>query len=172
MARTRVATLTLLAAFLLWDGRAPASAPVQAAIEAPANLEAAIGMAVDHYNPALSPVEVERITDAILRYGVKYELDPTLVTAVLLVESGARPWAVSPKGAVGLMQVMPFWGPGLGLSGNLSTIETNVEAGCFILAGNIQRLGEEDGISAYFWGSQIRNASYLGKVQAVRAKLQ
>ena len=60
----------------------------------------------------------------------------------------------------------------LGLAGNPSTIETNVEAGCIILAGNIQRLGEEDGISAYFWGSQIRGVSYLNRVRAAREKVR
>ena len=116
--------------------------------------------------------EARRIGDAVVRYGEKYRLDPSLVTAVLLVESGARPWARSPKGALGLMQVMPHMLRPLGLVGNPSTIETNIEAGCIILAGNIQRLGEEDGISAYFWGSQIRGVSYLNRVRAAREKVR
>ena len=37
----------------------------------------------------------------------RYGLDPTLVTAMIWVESRGRPWARSPKGALGLMQVMP-----------------------------------------------------------------
>jgi len=36
-------------------------------------------------------------------------LPPGLVMAVLDVESGFDRWAVSSAGAVGLMQVMPFW---------------------------------------------------------------
>ena len=54
--------------------------------------------------------------------------------------------------------------------GNLSTIETNIEAGCIILADNVRRLGESDGISAYFWGSAIRDDGYLARVQAPRAR--
>lgn len=37
----------------------------------------------------------------------KHRIDPALVKAVILIESGYNPYAVSPKGAVGLMQLMP-----------------------------------------------------------------
>jgi soluble lytic murein transglycosylase-like protein len=131
-----------------------------------------VAAALEAANPSLSAAEVDRIRDAVVRYSGSYELDPDLVTAVLLVESGARPWARSPKGARGLMQVMPYMMKPMGLAGNLSTIESNVEAGCVILAGNIRRLGEEDGISAYFWGSNIRGGEYLRRVQAAREKVK
>jgi soluble lytic murein transglycosylase-like protein len=123
-------------------------------------------------NPALSPRQLRRIAAAVIRYGEKYAIDPQLVTAVLLVESGARPWVRSARGAIGLMQVMPHMVIPLGFAGNLATIESNVEAGCLILADNIRRLGEEDGISAYFWGSEIRNASYLDRVRQARAAVR
>jgi soluble lytic murein transglycosylase-like protein len=108
----------------------------------------------------------------VIRYSAKYALDPELVTAVLLVESSARPWARSPKGAVGLMQVMPYMMEPLELAGNAATIESNIEAGCWILSQNIERLGEEEGISSYFWGSDIRNLAYLQKVKAARAEVR
>lgn len=123
-------------------------------------------------NPTLSASEIVRIAEAVVRYGAKHGLAPDLVGAIVLVESGARPWAVSPKGARGLMQVMPYMVRPLGMVGNLSTIETNIEAGCIILADNIRRLGEADGVSAYFWGSEIRDGGYLARVRAARAKLR
>ena len=70
------------------------------------------------------------------------------------------------------MQVMPYWAERLPLAGNLATIESNVEAGCFILADNIRRLGEEKGISTYFWGRNIRGAAYLEKVERARAQVR
>jgi soluble lytic murein transglycosylase-like protein len=120
----------------------------------------------------LSERDVSRISNAVVRYSAKYGLDPLLVTQVLWVESGARPWVRSPLGAIGLMQVMPTSARPLGLAGNLTTIEGNVEAGCAILADNIRRLGEEDGISAYFWGSNIRSVAYLDRVRRARATVR
>lgn len=177
--RGRAWLLVGLAALLGLDGPAPApvGTPTQVAAAAPAEGASAdpvggIGRVLRRANPTLSAAEVERIGEAVLRYGAKYRIDPELVTAVLLVESGARPWAVSPMGARGLMQVMPYMLRPMGMVGNLSTIETNIEAGCMILADNIRRLGEADGISAYFWGSDIRDGAYLARVQAARAKLR
>jgi soluble lytic murein transglycosylase-like protein len=132
----------------------------------------ALARLIGAVNPSLAPSELFRIASAVLRYSAKYKLDPELVTAVLLVESSARPWVRSPKGAIGLMQVMPHMMEPLGLAGNAATIESNVEAGCWILASNIRRLGEEEGISSYFWGSQIRGVAYLERVQARRAEVR
>lgn len=121
---------------------------------------------------SLAREERERVVEAVLRSSRRYGLDPYLVTAVLLVESDARPWAESGKGAIGLMQVMPYWAERLSLAGNLATIESNVEAGCFILADNIRRLGEAKGISSYFWGRRIRGVAYLEKVERARARVR
>jgi soluble lytic murein transglycosylase-like protein len=123
-------------------------------------------------NPELSQKERDQIGTAVVRYGHKYELEPELVLAVILVESGGRPWARSPKGAMGLMQVMPQHNIRLGLTGNAATIESNIEAGCEILAANISRLGEERGILTYFWGGDIRGDAYLERVQAARAEVR
>jgi soluble lytic murein transglycosylase-like protein len=61
-------------------------------------------------------------------------LPPGLVMAVLDVESRFDPWAVSSAGAVGLMQVMPFWPEQLGMRRyELTHITSNVRMGCAIL---------------------------------------
>ena len=169
MSRRRVLILTLISLLLLADGERDrdtserdlrAARPGFGAAEVAATLERA--------NRELSPAEVERIASAVVRYSRKYAIDPALVTAVLLVESRARPWARSPKGAIGLMQIMPHVIVPSAIAGNLATIESNIEGGCFLLADNIRRLGEENGISAYFWGSNIRGPGYLTRVQAAR----
>ena len=45
--------------------------------------------------------------DVVDREAERYGLDPRLVRAVIYVESGENPLAESPKGAQGLMQLMP-----------------------------------------------------------------
>ncbi len=131
-----------------------------------------IAARLDQLNPHLAEAQVDRIRAAILDSSERHGLDPLLVLAVIEVESHARPWARSPKGALGLMQVMPYMMRPMGLAGNPTTIEANIEAGCMILSANIQRLGEADGISSYFWGSRIRGVSYLNRVQAARDRVR
>ena len=172
MSRAGVFAIVLLASFLVSpvagrDDAAQQSARSRDALDVPA-----VARILGQVNPALSARERTRIAAAVMRYSAKYQLEPELVTAVLLVESSARPWARSPKGAQGLMQVMPHVYAPLGMAGNVATIESNIEAGCLILAENIRRLGEENGVLAYFWGSDIRGARYLQRVREARADVE
>ena len=65
---------------------------------------------------------------------------PQLVLAVIDVESAFDPFAVSYAGAVGLMQVMPFWPTELGLSRkDLIDVELNIRMGTAILAYYLER---------------------------------
>jgi soluble lytic murein transglycosylase-like protein len=62
-----------------------------------------------------------------------------LVLAVLDVESRFDRWAVSSAGAVGLMQVMPFWPEQLGMRRyELTFTAANVRMGCAILRYYLQ----------------------------------
>lgn len=65
----------------------------------------------------------------------KLDLPPELVLAVIDVESRFDRYAVSPAGAVGLMQVMPFWPQRLHVENRLfGSIGFNVRLGVEILA--------------------------------------
>jgi soluble lytic murein transglycosylase-like protein len=61
------------------------------------------------------------------------QIPPDLVMALMEVESRFDRWAVSPAGAVGLMQVMPFWPRQLGVQNQLVKIAPNIRMGCEIL---------------------------------------
>jgi soluble lytic murein transglycosylase-like protein len=58
----------------------------------------------------------------------RHRLDPDLVLAVVSVESGFRPQAVSPKGAQGLMQLMPKTASSLGVADALDPVQ-NLDGG-------------------------------------------
>jgi soluble lytic murein transglycosylase-like protein len=142
-----------------------------ALVEGPGLRERIAGR-LEAWNPRLAGVTSLRIADAVLRCQENYRLAPDLVLAVIKVESSARPYAHSYKGAIGLMQVMPEIFEALALPGGVSHIESNIEAGCMVLADNIRRLGEERGILSYFWGSRIGGTRYLERVRAVQNELE
>ncbi|WP_374705059.1 lytic transglycosylase domain-containing protein [Andreprevotia sp. IGB-42] len=61
-------------------------------------------------------------------------LDPQLVLGLIHVESGFNRYALSPVGARGLMQVMPFWQRQIGTpQQSLFDLATNLRYGCTIL---------------------------------------
>ena len=83
-------------------------------------------------------------TKEILENAKTYDLPPALIAAVIHVESHNRPDAVSPKGAVGLMQIMPDTGAWIygKLTGEkeesfkrrrLADPDTNIAYGCWYL---------------------------------------
>jgi soluble lytic murein transglycosylase len=68
----------------------------------------------------------------------RFGLDPHLVRAVIYVESGENPRAVSPKGAEGLMQLMPETARELGVQNALRPRE-NIRGGVSYLASLLDR---------------------------------
>ena len=70
----------------------------------------------------------------------RHGLDPDLVLAVVSVESAFRPTAVSPKGAQGLMQLMPGTARELGVADPLDPA-SNLDGGARYLSALIARYG-------------------------------
>jgi len=63
--------------------------------------------AVEDMQSNLSPDEEVHLTHQVYHYSEQHGLDPLLVLSVIRVESDFMPGAVSPMGALGIMQVMP-----------------------------------------------------------------
>jgi soluble lytic murein transglycosylase-like protein len=80
----------------------------------------------------------ELIRDAAARYGVSADL----VRAVIQAESGFNRWAVSPKGAMGLMQLMPATARDLGVSDPFHPAQ-NIRGGVKYLAELLDRFDQD-----------------------------
>lgn len=74
----------------------------------------AIYQTVNRYNG--NEVECDWITRAILYASSEYQVDPILITSIMEAESEFNFHALSPVGAVGLMQLMPSTAAGLGVN--------------------------------------------------------
>ncbi len=87
-----------------------------------------------------------KLLRTVYREATRTDLPPELVLAVIEVESRFDRYAISRSGALGLMQIMPFWLDEIGnldayrklvaegrLGQNLFQLETNIWFGCSIL---------------------------------------
>jgi len=80
------------------------------------------------------PDERIRLLTRVHYEASRADLAPELVLAVIEVESNFDRYAVSVAGALGLMQVMPFWRKEIGRpDDNLIRLDTNLRYGCTIL---------------------------------------
>ena len=84
------------------------------------------------------------------------QLDPKLIRAVVAKESGFNPCAVSKKGALGLMQLMPATAEQLGLS-NVFDPKGNIDAGSKYLKQLLDRYGGDlaKALGAYNAGPSV-----------------
>ena len=84
----------------------------------------------------------------------RYQVDPRLVAAVAQTESGGNQEAVSPAGAVGIMQLMPETAAGLGV--NPYDKRQNIEGGAKYLRQMMDTFGGDvqKAVAAYNAGPQ------------------
>jgi soluble lytic murein transglycosylase-like protein len=89
------------------------------------------------------------IEDAALYYGV----DPALVRSVVQAESANNPWAISRRGAMGLMQLMPETAWRLGVTNPFNPRE-NIFAGTLFLKQLLEKYRDANlALAAYNAGS-------------------
>lgn len=80
------------------------------------------------------PEDRIKILKLVYLEATRADLAPELILAVIDTESNFDHFAISVAGAIGLMQIMPFWLDEIGRpNDNLLHIDTNLRYGCTIL---------------------------------------
>ena len=87
------------------------------------------------------PSDIIDLEPLIQKYGDEFDVDPALVRAVIRAESAFEARAVSPKGAGGLMQLMPRTAESYGVY-DLHSAEENIRGGVEHLRWLLDRYDE------------------------------
>ncbi len=106
----------------------------------------------------------------IEQVAMRHNVDPALIKAIIMAESGYNPNAVSKKGAIGLMQLMPKTAHELGVK-ELFDPEDNVEAGVRYFKRLLRRFGGNVrlALAAYNAGStKVRRYRGIPPIGATR----
>lgn len=127
------------------------------------------------YGVAPEPLSV--LVSEAFEIGQKAKLDPTLILAIMAIESGFNPFAQSPVGAQGLMQVMTkvHHAKYDNFGGKLAAFDpvTNLRVGVKVLQECISRAGSiEGGLKFYVGAANMEDdGGYAGKVMAEHTRL-
>lgn len=97
--------------------------------------------AIARFNPRLKDDQLDTITSSVLTFSWRYQVDPRLVVAIILTESGFKPNATSPVGAMGLGQLMPGTARGMGVSNAYDPVQ-NIEASTRLIHGHLDKYGD------------------------------
>jgi hypothetical protein len=125
----------------------------------------------------VAPEPISALVAEAYNIGMHSKLDPTLILAVMAIESGFNPFAQSAVGAQGLMQVMTkihvdkYETAG----GNLAAFDpvTNLRVGVKVLQECISRAGSIEGGLRYYVGAANMDSDggYAQKVLAEHARI-
>jgi hypothetical protein len=126
----------------------------------------------------VAPEPISRLVQEAWAVGQRAQLDPTLILAIMAVESSFNPFAQSPVGAQGLMQVMTRVHDDkyVVFGGNHAAFDplTNLRVGVQVLKECIARAGSlEGGLRSYVGAANLADdGGYASKVLSEQAHLR
>ena len=126
----------------------------------------------------IAPEPMGALVAEAFEAGRRAKLDPTLILAIMALESGFNPYAQSAVGAQGLMQVMTKIHSDKyeGFGGKLAAFDpvSNLRVGVKVLQECISRAGSVEGGLKYYVGAgnMESDGGYAAKVLAEYARLQ
>jgi soluble lytic murein transglycosylase-like protein len=156
------------------DDAAKALANADAATSLKPHLTGVLEYVKERYR--VSPDAVLPVFEVVELIGQERRIDPLLILAIIGVESGFNPFAESPKGARGLMQVIPRFHmdkipEGMGVH-HLFDPAVNIRVGVRVLEDTIRRRGGlAAGLQSYA-GASGTQGRYAKKVLAEKARLE
>ena len=126
----------------------------------------------------VAPEPISRLVQEAWHVGARAGLDPTLILAIMAIESSFNPFAQSPVGAQGLMQVMTKIHDDkyVAFGGRHAAFDpvTNLRVGVQVLKECIARAGSlEAGLRFYVGAANlVDDGGYAGKVLAEQGQLR
>ncbi len=126
----------------------------------------------------VAPQPLSTLVAEAWQLGQVSQLPPTLILAVMGVESGFNPFAKGTQGAMGLMQIEPTANEETlnQFGGKLAAFDpvTNLRIGARLLQSSIQQAGStEEGLRLYAQASgQPNDSTYIEKVMAEHRQLE
>ena len=124
----------------------------------------------------VSPDAVLPVFEVADLIGRERRIDPMLILAIIGVESGFNPFAESPMGARGLMQVIPRFHMDKVPEGksihHLFDPAVNIHVGVRVLEEAIRRRGGLVPGLQYYAGSSDTQSRYANRVMAEKARLE
>lgn len=126
----------------------------------------------------VAPEPISRLVQEAWATGQRAHLEPTLILAIIAIESSFNPFAQSPVGAQGLMQVLTRVHDDkyTAFGGNLAAFDpvTNMRVGVQVLKECIQRGGSiEEGLRYYVGAANFADdGGYAGRVLGEQEQLR
>ena len=126
----------------------------------------------------VAPEPLSALVTEAYEIGTRTKLDPTLILAIMAIESGFNPFAQSAVGAQGLMQVMTrvHTDKYQNFGGHFAAFDpvTNLRVGVKVLQECIARAGSLEGGLRYYVGAANLpdDGGYASKVLAEHARLR